>query len=146
MTAHTFFEVVVIALRCIAAASVFAVSAMNIMVSRTRMGSCVALYWVLLGVVFVVLLPMRWNDEVQVFGYLFMTFVAAQSIRRLLGYTDSTQAYASNRKLMNRFLGARLTDRVFARVDRTLARERQARHRGITVVQVMQEEHARRRR
>ncbi len=146
MTAHAFFDLVPAVLHWIAILSVLTVSVMNVIVSRSRIGVAVGLCWVILGFVFIVLLAPRWNEGVQVFEYLLLTYFALQNVRQLMGWGTQQDPYESNRRLARAAFGPALAERLFAPVDRTRARQRKAKERGMTLVQLMREEQTERHR
>jgi hypothetical protein len=131
-------------LQWIAVLSVIAVIAVNLYVSRSRASIVICTGWLVIGLVFIWLLPSQQSEGARIACYLFDAFIALMSIRMVLVPRSKEHAFDANRKLINALFGERAARGFTSSIERMRKREREAKERGVTVVDILKEEHGKR--
>ncbi len=97
-----------------------------------------------MGLIFIRLLPSRQSEGARIACYLFDAFIALTSIRMVLVPRSKERAFDANRKLISTLLGERAARGFTSSIERMRKREQAAKERGLTVVDILKEEHAKR--
>jgi hypothetical protein len=109
---------------------------------RSRLRNTTAILgWVAIGIAGDWLIPEGRQEGVRITCYAFNLFVALISIRSTLMPMSREHAYQANRRFINAIFGARAASMFSGSIERMRQREIKAAQRGITVLDVMKEEH-----